>query len=229
MLNGLLLSIAQLRDPAILRVLARSLAVTIAIFVALMLAVYAALTSIDGCVRPLGVAICGGAELSGVGTLLLSLVALWLLFPIVAIGVVGLFSDTVVGAVERKHYPSAAAGARPPNWGRSAKMGLASAARIVGYNLVAAPFYLLLLITGVGPFLLGLAVNAFALGRDLWEMVAARHQPSSAMRAELAATGGLRIALGLATAALFVVPVLNLLAPVIGAAWATHLYHRGRT
>ena len=40
-----------------------------------------------------------------------------------------------------------------------------------------------------------------------------------------AATAGRRFALGLAGTALFVGPRLTILAPVIGAAMATHLYH----
>ena len=39
-----------------------------------------------------------------------------------------------------------------------------------------------------------------------------------------------RFILGLAVAVLFVVPILNLLAPILGAAMATHLFHeKGRS
>lgn len=57
-------------------------------------------------------------------------------------------------------------------------------------------------------------------------MVWLRHR---ADKAELAPVSGLtRFLLGGIVAALLIVPFVNLLAPVLGAAAATHLVHRGR-
>ena len=83
--------------------------------------------------------------------------------------------------------------------------------------------------TGVGTALLFFAVNAWLLGRDLGDMVASRHLAPAAMRTWRTATGGRRFLLGLAGTGLFVVPGVNILAAVIGAAMATHLFHGGRT
>jgi CysZ protein len=107
-------------------------------------------------------------------------------------------------------------------------MSVRSAARILIWNLLAAPFYLLLLITGIGPLLLFSAVNAIALGRDLGEMVAARHLEGAALERWLAETRFRRAALGLISAWLFLIPFANLLAPLVSAAAATHFFHRGR-
>ena len=73
--------------------------------------------------------------------------------------------------------------------------------------------------------LLFLAVNAMVLGRDLANMVAARHFDRAARRQWLAQNRGQRLLLGGITTALFLVPVVNLVAPVVGAAMATHLFH----
>ncbi len=62
-------------------------------------------------------------------------------------------------------------------------------------------------------------VNALLLGRDLAEMVTARH-PNLMLPSR-----GRRTLLGLPVAALFLLPVANLLAPVLGAAMAVHMIH----
>jgi len=225
--TAFLLALRQLRDPAILRVLFGSILLTLLLFAGAGYGLHRWWAQAGGCIGQGAVEVCA-RDLSTAGTILIELVALWFLFPAVAIGVIGVFSDGVVAAVERRHYPAAAGMARAPGWGRSLRMGLASSARLIGYNLLALPFYILLIVTGVGPFLLALAVNGFALGRDLWEMVAARHLASVAIKPELAETRGLRMGVGLVAAGLFVVPVVNLAAPILGAAMATHLYHRRR-
>ena len=100
--------------------------------------------------------------------------------------------------------------------------GLADA--IVASMALAAPFALLLLITGFGPALLLGIVNAWLIGRDLEEMVWLRHRKDDA---ELCPIGKWnRFALGGAIAALLLVPFVNFIAPVLGAAAATHLIHR---
>jgi CysZ protein len=55
--------------------------------------------------------------------------------------------------------------------------------------------------------------------------VAARHMDAAAMRGWRATTKSGRFVLGLANTGLFVVPVLNIAAPVLGAAMATHYFH----
>jgi uncharacterized protein involved in cysteine biosynthesis len=227
MLTAFSRALGQLGDPAILRVLAKSLALTLVLFAAAAAFVGWLLTGTNPCgLGPLD----GSCELgAGAGTaaaLLLGLVGLWFLFPAIAIAVIGIFSDEIVEAVEARHYPHAAGRAVP--FGRSLSMSLASAGRILLWNLLALPFYVILLVTGVGPFLLFSAVNALALGRDLGEMVAARHHEGEALKRWLAATRGRRAALGLGAAWLFLVPFANLLAPVLGAIAATHLFHGGK-
>jgi len=99
---------------------------------------------------------------------------------------------------------------------------------VILYNLIASPFYLLLLVTGVGTLLLFVAVNGVAFGRDLGEMVASRHGDRVSRKAWLANTRGQRAGVGAIVTGLFLVPIVNLIAPVLGAAMATHLYHGAR-
>lgn len=149
----------------------------------------------------------------------ITVLAGWFLFRGVSMAVMGLMSDSVVESVEEDHYPAAAARAVPVGFARGLRMGLRSARRAIGWNLLAAPFYLALLVTGIGTVLLVIAVNMVLLGRDLEEMAHARHPYLPPLAAHE------RQALGLVAAVLFIIPVVNLLAPVVGAAMAVHMLH----
>jgi CysZ protein len=135
--------------------------------------------------------------------------------------VMGLFSDSVIDAVEARHYPAQAARAMPPGWGIGLQLSLQSLLRAVIYNLLASPLYIVLLITGVGTLIALILVNGLALGKDLQAMVAARH-PEGALEP---LSPGLRFALGVSVAGLFSVPFINILAPIIGASMAVHVLH----
>ena len=107
-------------------------------------------------------------------------------------------------------------------------MGLRSAARLLLFNLLAVPFYLLLLVTGIGPFVLFVIVNGLAFGRDLGELAAARHGDRASRRAWLKRTRGEQHLMGTLVSVMFLVPFVNLLAPVVGTAMAIHLFDRSR-
>lgn len=167
-----------------------------------------------------------GPSASWVGALLLSATAAWLLFPAVALGVIAAYSDRIIAAVEQRHYPAARQTASAVGWGDAILLGLRSTTRLLLYNLIALPLYLLLLVTGIGTLTAFVLVNGLAIGRDFGEMVVARHGDREQRSTWLRATRRDRAMIGLFAAALFLVPILNLLAPVIGAAMATHLFHR---
>jgi uncharacterized protein involved in cysteine biosynthesis len=227
MLTAFARAVGQLGDPAVRRILAKSLAVTLLLFAAAAALGGWLLTGSNPCgLGPLDGECAIGPDQGVLAALLLGAAGLWFVFPAVAIGVIGFFADEVVEAVEARHYPHARGRAVPV--GRSLGLSLRSAGRLVLWNLLALPFYILLLVTGVGPFLLFSAVNALALGRDLGEMVAARHYEGEALERWLAATRGRRALLGLGAAWLFLIPFANLLAPLLGAAAATHLFHGGK-
>ncbi|GGO94788.1 EI24 domain-containing protein [Stakelama pacifica] len=222
MLRAFLLSVRQLGDPAIFRVLAGSIGLTLLIFLALGLGLWFGVRVLA---EPLGAA---GSGLAALAALLGTIGAIWLLFRAVAIAVIGIFADAVVQAVEARHYPKALTQARNVPFGRSVAMGLGSAGRAILVNLAMSPVYLALLLTGVGTAIAFFVVNGWLLGRDLGDMVAARHMSPSAIRDWRAATRWRRLLLGLAGTGLLVVPFVNLIAPVLGAAMATHMFH-GKT
>ncbi|THG42068.1 EI24 domain-containing protein [Sphingomonas olei] len=221
MFTALALSLAQLGDRAILSVLRKSLLLTLAVFILLGGAIWWGVNRLlDGWTY--------NGSLAAAAALIVSMLALWLTFRAVAIAIVGLYADTIVAAVESRHYPRALATARDVPMAQSVRMGLGSAARFVGVNLLLLPAYLALMVTGVGTAALFLAVNAWLLGRDLGDMVAVRHLSPAELPEWRRRTMARRFLLGLAVTGLFLVPVLNILAPVLGAAMATHYYHRSR-
>jgi CysZ protein len=224
MLRAFLLSVGQLGDPPIIAVFLKSLAITVLLLAGLGAALWFAagwLAASMGLGDGTGALVETAAVLAAIGVA-------WLLFRVVAIGVMDVFADEVVVAVERKHYPEALAEAQDVTLGRSIAMGLGSAGRALLVNLAVSPLYLLLFFTGVGLPLLFFIVNGWLLGHDLGQMVAARHIPRSAMKGWRGSTAFQRFTLGLAGTAMFLVPILNIFAPVIGAAMATHLFHGRR-
>lgn len=221
MFSAFTLALAQLFDPRVLRILAKSIAATLLAFALLgaagwWLADWALATAWldDDKV----------ADMRGLIALMLVVLGGVLLWRIVALVVLQFFADEVVEAVEARHYPTALAAARKLGWREELANGLRGGGRALLFNLIALPFALVLLVTGIGPALLFWAVNAVLLGRELQDMVWLRHRHAPDAPAPLRKFE--RFALGGIVAALLIVPLVNLLAAFIGAAMATHLVHR---
>ncbi len=215
MFRAISLGFASLSDKGIMRILARVMLLTLLSFVLLGVSLW---FSIDWLFHTLGYANDGG--LSAVAAIAVLAIGGLVLFRMIAIAITWVFSDDIIDIIEAKHYPfEAARGKRPSNW-QSARMGMRSAMRALGYNLLALPFYLVLLITGIGAPLVFLGVNALLLGRDLEDMLVARHGH------HLAAFGkGERLMLGLAGAAGMMVPLLQFVVPVVATASSVHMAH----
>lgn len=142
-----------------------------------------------------------------------------LLFRAVAVAITWVFADDIIDAVEDRFYPRHAAFGKRPSLGAGVHMAVKSIARVVGYNLLALPVYILLLFTGVGTAIAFLLINALLLGRDMENMLIARHGAKGAMN-KLS-----RVMLGLFGTAGMMVPLVNLFVPVLATAMAVHLVH----
>lgn len=223
MVQALLLSIGQLFDKRIVAVFAKSMLVTLAIFAALGAGLW---FGVEQLVARYFAASESVASLAAATALLIALLGAWLLFRVVAIAVIGVFADEVVHAVEARHYPERFAQARDLSFARSAAMGLKSAGRALLVNLIFSPLYLLLFVTGIGTPIAFFLVNSWLLGRDLGDMVAVRHLPPGDLTRWRTKTRLARFATGAAGTALFFIPFANLIAPIVGAAMATHMFHR---
>jgi CysZ protein len=222
--SSLLLALGQLADGRVIRILLKTLAVSLVLFAGVAWGGWYALDGLLGWAGLGDDTFAGAGTLRELASLLLVLLGLWLAWRIVALAVVNFFADEVVQAVEARHYPAAAARARDLPVGEQVSTSLKAALRALVVNLVALPFALVLLFTGIGAALLFWLVNAVLLGRELQDMVWLRHRRDAADPAPVGR--GERFLLGGAVAALLALPVVNLLAPILGAAAATHLIHR---
>jgi len=226
MLRALALSTAQLHDKRFLRVFFGATALALVLFGLLFWGANWTLTSLDTATWPRWLARTWD-WIDSVLAVLGLFAALWFLFPAVATGIMALFLDSVVDAVEDRHYPAARA-PRDPSLAENAWLGVRSFLRLIVWNLLALPLYVVLLFTAVGPLVLFLALNSALLGRDLIEMVTIRHLDRHTREDFRRQNGWLILRLGLVTTALFLVPFVNLFAPLMGAAMATHAFHGAR-
>lgn len=143
--------------------------------------------------------------------------SLWF-FPVLATLIVGFFLERVAEAVEAAHYPGL-----PPARRVGAVESLGTALRFVlaslGLNLLALPFYFVPLVN-LGVFLL---LNGYLLGREYFELVAARRLAAGPMAQLRLANRGRLMLLGMAGAALMALPLVNLVTPVLLTAWMVHV------
>ena len=221
---ALILSFAQLGDRAFLRVLLRAILLTLVLVMAIGWGIYMLVHSVDTRGWPGWLAHLWNGGGGGLLTFGITLMLLWLTFTGIATGVSALWLDEIVAAVETKYYP--AARGRPIGARREFAMGLRAGLRVLAWNLALVPAYMLLIVTGIGPLVLFVAVNGWLMGRDFLETAAARHLPAEAARAWPLAHGAERWTTGIVTAGLFALPLTGLVAPVVATAFATHLYHR---
>ena len=149
-------------------------------------------------------------------------ISAFLLFRVVAVAITWIFADDIIDAVEDRHYPQKAAFGKRPGVGAGVHMAVRSIARVLGYNLLALPLYVVLLVTGVGTAIAFMLLNALLLGKDLEDMLIARHGASQGTIKKLP-----RLLLGFVGTVGMLIPFFNLLMPVLATAMAVHVVHSG--
>lgn len=217
-LSSLAKAFEQLRDPAILRVAAKSIGITVLIFIAGGVGVYFGLEWLFAWLEWEA-----GGFARAAAAVIIAALAFWFLFRVVALAVLQFFADEVVIAVERAHYPDLAERAVPLPFRRDLANSLKGLGRALGFNLLALPVAVILVFTAFGPAIVFLIVNAVLLGRELTDMAWLRH--SGEPPGPNPVKGSERLMLGGAIAAMMLVPFLNFIAPIVGAAAGTHLAH----
>lgn len=205
-------AVAQLRDPAITRVLWRGVLGAVALYLLLAFGTWAlvarttffASSWLDGIVHLLG----------GLAVFILPL----FLFPAAAGLIIGLFLDDVARAVERRHYPDL-----PPAQGAGTIQAIVAALRftVVALTLNLAALLLVYWIPVVN-LVAFFVLNGVLLGRAYFEVVALRRLQRADATA-LRRRHKLRLWVdGAAITAIMAVPLVNLVAPVIATALMVH-------
>lgn len=229
MLGGLLKAIGQLSDARFRGLVWRALGLSLVTFAALWALAWwgvesggAALAAWAGADSWWGTAIEWLVALGGLAGVLL---ASFVLFPAVMGLVQQLYLEDAAARVEARHYPEL-----PPVAGQPVlegiKDGVELALATVVVNVIALPIYMLL----VPPVnvIVFYGVNGYLLGREYFEVVAVRRLDRARVKALRRAYAGRVIAAGVVIAVLMTVPVVNLLAPVIAAAFMVHVVERIR-
>lgn len=214
MIAPILRAIQQLDDPALLGAILWSVAISAAVFIVLGGAgawAFQAWVLTDG----------SGLWLGSLLGVILAIAAALLLFVPVTVVVASLFADQVAAAVEAAHYPDLPP-ARPAVLAAQIWDGLALGLRVLLMQVLALALSLLL--PGVG-LIGGFAIAAWAMGRGLFLAVAMRRMT----RAEATAVYRRRrwrvVGQGGLIAVASMVPLANLIAPVLGIAALVHVLH----
>lgn len=147
----------------------------------------------------------------------------WFMLP-AAIGLtIGLFLEDVTNAVEARYYPGLPA-VRGQSIREAISAGLKFAAVALALNLVALPFYLLLIWVPFLSPILFYTLNGYLLGREYFEAVALRRLDERQAGLLRRAQGGRVFLAGVIIAFLLTVPFVNLVAPVIATGFMVHLF-----
>ena len=148
--------------------------------------------------------------------------ATFLMFPAVMVIVVGLFLDQVAEVVEQRHYPELGEPRQQPML-ETLSSTVKFAAIIVLLNVLVLPIYLILLIIPGANLLLYYLLNGYLIGREFFELAAFRRmEPGEAHRLRKTYRGKVMMA-GVMLTFLMTIPVVDLLAPVLGAAFMVHV------
>lgn len=146
------------------------------------------------------------------------LVGLAFLIPPISAIVAGYFLDEAAELVERADYPADPPGT-PLSFARSLLYGLRFAGLSLIVNLVAL---LLVFVPGVNLIAFFVA-NGYLLGREYFEMAAARFRPvAEAEKMRVRNRGTIWLG-GIILAALVAIPLVNLLTPLFGIAFMVHV------
>jgi len=203
-------------DPALFGVVAKALLLTILLFVVLLVGIEYALHFLPTLGSP------------GVNRVLEILAPVFLLTAFFVLGgpVAALFGslylDRIAEAVEKRWYAS-----DPQAQGVSTRTGIGAGLRLAALVLVADVVLLPadVVAPGFGE-IATIVVNGFLLGREYFELAALRHISLKAADALRKRNGASVFGAGLILSLLTFVPVVNLFAPLFGAALMVHLYKR---
>lgn len=219
-------ALGELFDPAMRRILWKSIGLTLTGLIALWFAIryaveWAAIPYVSAFLPELALPEWTGfiGLFAAIAAGLALAVGLAFLVGPVSAMIAGIFLDDVAEHIEHQDYPDEPPG-EPLPLGRSIVLGVKFFGVVVAGNLIAL---LLLLVPGVN-LVAFLAVNAYLLGREYFQFAAMRFHDERAANALRSKHSGTVILAGLLIAGFMAIPIVNLMTPLFGAALMVHLH-----
>ena len=149
--------------------------------------------------------------------------AVFLLFPSIMMGVLFLFADAVIDVIEKRHYN------HTPKQAKSVLGGITETVhfslKMMGYNIVFLPLYLILIFIPPLSFALYLLINGWLLAKEYFHTLGSRYHDRATLNAHWGQARMPMIMYCMALSAVLVVPFLNLFIPIIGLIGMVHLWH----
>ncbi len=221
MISGLVLAFEQIGDPRVRSIILRAVLIGMAVFIGLMLLINWLLAGqsvvgigwMDAVIRFLG----------GSAAFVLGL----LFFPAFAGLVLSLNLEPIARAVEARHYPNL-----PPPREEPVVEIIINALRFTGVTITLNLLILLILVPVLIVPILTIPLipfvfyflNGYLLGREHFEFAAARRLSPGPMRALRKQHRARILGCGVAISVLMTIPVVNLLMPVVAAAYMIHVF-----
>ena len=215
MLHALTRTLGQITDPRIRSILWKTLLLALGLFILLFMGVGVVLSETQ--FFAMGWLESTMEWLGGIATLVLA----WILFPSVVVLILSFFLEDVAQAVENRHHPDLGP-ARVQPWREVVVIAVKFAFIAIILNVLALPLYILLYFVGIGIVLYYL-LNGYLLGREYFELVALRRLTAADAATLRRAFSGRIVLCGVFIAFLSSLPLINLLAPVMGTMLMVHV------
>lgn len=211
MFNDLKLALTALRQPFALFVLFFSFAATLLLFsgaASLLQWTVSHSTLIEADWLRTAMSYAGGGMVLVLG---------WFLFPMTMTVIACLFLEPLANRIEGRHYPELPA-PKPGDWMDAVILTIRTLWRTVAYNLIALPLYFIPVVN-VATYL---AVNARLLAHEYYYALALRHLTLPQADTLYAKERLNLFKSGLQLAVFFLIPGLNMLAPILATGLMLH-------
>ena len=149
----------------------------------------------------------------------------WFLFPSIVTLIITFFLEPVINAVETKHYP---------NLPQPRQQSILEVIRItlkfmllsISLNILVMPFYAVFFFLGPVNVLIFYMLNGYLLGREYFELVAYRRLETNKVLGLFNISRGSIFRVGIISALLMTVPIINMVTPIISLAAMVHLVQK---
>ena len=153
---------------------------------------------------------------------------IFLFFAPISTIFLAIFLDDIIDCVEDKFYTENKAGKRL-GVQHLAYLALRIMFFIIVLNILMLPLYVLLFWIPFVPLALFYILNGYLLGWGYYEMVAVRHLGIKDAGIHRKSIRGVILSAGLIMTLLFMIPIVQLTVPILGAAMICHLFHISRS